>query len=565
MNGGRSALFDREAWHFLFSFYREKAWRLAPFLAAGAMQALLLLPPLYIVRMVFDVAIPRGDARLLVWLGAGLVASRILASCVSLVTRSISLDITRSATAALRCDLLSALTGASREFYVQNEPSRVLTRVVQESERIEGMSNTLLSLAPVLLAAAALMAGLLWLNWRLTLALVAVAPIIWLVFTWSGARVKRAVRIYQAAFEDFSKGVSFLVNHLDLIKSRAFEDEESRRQAVRVEKLRSSGRTMAMTFAQDGQVQSNLTGLAATVILVAGGFAIQQHSMSLGAFFAFFVAANMLTAYADRVTAALPELIAGTESLLTLLRLRHEQPRALYRGTIVRNCSGNISIRNAGFEHAAAPILRDVSIELRPRTTTAIVGSNGSGKTTLVNLILGLYRPQSGALFADGTPYDTLDLRVLRRGMGVVPQQPTYFTGTVLENIAYGWPDLGRDAAMAAAKRADADAMIRSLPQGYDTPIGEGGARLSGGEAQKIAIARALIARPKMLILDEPTNHLDPASMLRIMKALTEDRDRPAILIVSHDSGVVGFADEVFSIDAGRLSQTVHNVVGDVA
>ena len=146
----------------------------------------------------------------------------------------------------------------------------------------------------------------------------------------------------------------------------------------------------------------------------------------------------------------------------------------------------------------------------------------------------------------------------------IVMQNPTLFSGTVIENIAYGSRGVGRTEIIAAARRALATDFIESLPNGYDTEIGEGGVRLSGGECQRLAIARALVGSPRLLILDEPTNHLDQEAVNRLMASLVDDPERPAILTVSHDPEVVRFADTVFRLERGRLS-LVRSRVADAA
>jgi ABC-type bacteriocin/lantibiotic exporter with double-glycine peptidase domain len=200
-------------------------------------------------------------------------------------------------------------------------------------------------------------------------------------------------------------------------------------------------------------------------------------------------------------------------------------------------------------------VVRDVNLELRPGSSVAIVGPNGAGKSTVLYLILGFYRPLRGALRADGAAYDRLDLVELRRGIGVVMQHPTFFAGTVRENITYGYPEATDEEIAVAARLALADEFIQALPQGYDTPIGEGGLLLSGGEVQRIAIARALLRKPKLLILDEPTNHLESAAIHRLLDHLAALEPRPGVLIISHDREVLRYADVVHRLEDGTLSE----------
>jgi ATP-binding cassette subfamily B protein len=185
-----------------------------------------------------------------------------------------------------------------------------------------------------------------------------------------------------------------------------------------------------------------------------------------------------------------------------------------------------------------------------------VFGPNGAGKTTMVSLILGLYRPQSGRLLADGVPYDELDMRALRASVGVVLQDPIIFSGTIAENIAYGRPAATPDDIRGAAQRATADAFIGKLPDGYDTEVGYDGCLLSGGQRQRISIARALMARPALLMFDEPTSHLDDVSIRTLLENLRRFPGAPTVLTISHDPEAASSAEVIYNLRDGRIMRT---------
>jgi ABC-type bacteriocin/lantibiotic exporter with double-glycine peptidase domain len=188
-----------------------------------------------------------------------------------------------------------------------------------------------------------------------------------------------------------------------------------------------------------------------------------------------------------------------------------------------------------------------------------LVGPNGSGKSTIVNLIVGFYRPDAGHLCANGVRYDEIDLVELRRGMGVVPQQPELRNATIWENIVYGREGIRDEDVAWALELAQATEFVKELEQGVQTVIGEEGVFLSGGQRQRVAIARALVHRPPLLILDEPTNHLDRASVGAVIEAIRAIDTKPAILVVSHRTEVLSGVDETVELAAGRIrSATVH-------
>jgi ATP-binding cassette subfamily B protein len=167
--------------------------------------------------------------------------------------------------------------------------------------------------------------------------------------------------------------------------------------------------------------------------------------------------------------------------------------------------------------------------------------------------LCGFYRPQEGSVLADGTPYDQIDIRQLRRQLGVVPQDPLLFPGTVLENIAYGQPQASERGIREAAEWSTAHEAIEAMDRGYETPIGADGQMISGGQRQRIAIARALLGQPRLLILDEPTNHLDAAAIQELMDNLRHLPQRPGVLVVSHDPRIIEHCDRVYRMPANGV------------
>lgn len=386
----------------------------------------------------------------------------------------------------------------------------------------------------------------------------ACAGVLFPLLLWSahrgGQRVKHSVREFQQAMERFSKGARFTLRQMDLIRLQACEARERATQHGHIHDLMHSGRRMAMSYARHGLLQRNLSGLAGILILVVGGAAVAHGSMSLGDLMSFYVAAGLLNGQLDSITASIPELIAGQEVLLKLHGLLYDGAELAYRGTRRIRFDGGIRLRGVDFAHAGqAPVLCGVDFDIGPGERVAIVGANGSGKTTLIGLLVGFYRPQAGRVEAGGLAYDEIDLCDLRAQMGVVMQQQSFFAGSVRDNLGYGHDGAGPEDLQAAARLALADTFIDRLEHGYDTQIGEDGALLSGGERQKLAIARALLGDPRLLILDEPTNHLDVAAIERLMERLATAPGRPAILFISHDPDVVASAGRVYHLERGRL------------
>ena len=549
-----ASFFDKAAWRYFAGFYRGYYKRLAFSAAVSSAQSLIIIPTLLLVRYVFDEAIPQKNIHLLVLSGIGIFVFRLVNSGISLWIRSININVIRTIIFKLREDIINRIYGFSRAIYTSLDQKTTHARIVQDTERLSNMSDACVSqLIPAVFGSLALCVILLFLNWFLFLVVSAIFPVLFLANRYTGKLVKERVYIFQRAFEKFSKGVLFVLRYMDLTKIQTAEHGEIKRRTNILDELSTRTGIMAFIYAVHSSVQSNLTGLSGVIILVLGGYSVASQSITLGEFISFYVAMGYLNSRVDTITTSIANIIAGNESMVTLHNMIRTEDVQPYHGKKHVTFKGSISLESVSFRYNDNPVLEDANLVLHPHAKTAIIGPNGSGKSTIIQLILGFYRPIKGNLFADNIHYDDLDIVALRRDIGVVMQSPALFSGTILENISYGASAYDKDQVIHAARVAMADEFVSKLPQGYDTEIGEDGVRLSGGERQRLAIARALLRRPKLLILDEPTNHLDSAAVGELMDSLDNLEDRPSILMISHNASVVCHADEVYQLEKGVL------------
>ena len=550
-----AALVDREALGLLWRYLVPHRLALVVSVLGAILQSLLVLPVLWLVRHAFDVTIPAGNVRGLVAIGALIFLVRAAGSGLSLLLRHRMLRLVKGAVTDLRADLLAALLHQSREQRDGLDLSQAHTRVVQESERIDRVATAILSgLLPSLVSAVGIAAVLVLLDIRMVLLGMIVLPLVWLTGRRLHGRVESDVQRFQRSFEGFSRGVNFVLRQLDVVRLAAAAEEEMRRQRARLDDVRDQGVRMAMTYAVHAQVQRTLIGLAGISILVVGGVGVASGRLSLGAFLTFYVAAGLLNGHVDSVLGALPEIVAGNVSLRTLRSMLDDTTPEPYRGRTVVRGTGAVSLHDVGFSYGSRPVLDGVTFSVAPMDNVAIVGENGVGKSTIAKLIAGLHRPRHGLLRWSGVPYDDLHMPSLRRELGMVQQHATFFPGTIRENLLYGHDDVSHDALAHALALATADTVVARLPLGLDTPTGELGQLLSGGERQRLAIARALVGNPRLLVLDEPTTHLDLASVSEVMTRILSRAERPAVITITHDPAVEAFADTVYRLEHGRLS-----------
>jgi subfamily B ATP-binding cassette protein MsbA len=244
--------------------------------------------------------------------------------------------------------------------------------------------------------------------------------------------------------------------------------------------------------------------------------------------------------------------IAAGERVQEILEGESEEDR--FRGRLViEDIRGHIELRNVNFGYNGHHVLENLSLTVEAGQFAALVGPSGAGKSTVVSLILGFYDIQSGSLSMDDRSYADLNMKELRRHMAFVPQDPMLFSGTIRDNIAYGMPDATFGEIEAAAANANALHFIRALPHGFETEVGERGLQLSGGERQRIAIARAFLKDPRILILDEATSSLDAETEHQLKKALARLVQGRTSIVIAHRLSTIMDADVIHVFDQGRI------------
>jgi subfamily B ATP-binding cassette protein MsbA len=247
------------------------------------------------------------------------------------------------------------------------------------------------------------------------------------------------------------------------------------------------------------------------------------------------------------------EAFAGLERIREIRNEVAEDAEEISRKPL-RRIEGTIEFDDVHFEYqAGTPVLKGVSFVASPGTSTALVGSSGSGKSTLISLVAAFHRPTSGSILVDGQDLGGLRLSDYRSHLGVVFQDNFLFDGTVLENIAYARPHAGEEDVLRAARIARCDEFVARLPQGYDTIVGERGVKLSGGERPRVAIARAILADPRILILDEATSSLDSESEALIQEGLAELMKGRTTFVIAHRLSTIRRADAILVLEAGQI------------
>ena len=309
-----------------------------------------------------------------------------------------------------------------------------------------------------------------------------------------------------------------------------------------------------------GALASAATGLLEKLMQVSvigyGAALVLEAQLSVGALVAFLMLAGRVTGPLVQIVGLINEYQEAALSVRMLAGVMNQKPeRGVHARPARHPIGGRLLLDQVSFTYpgAATPALDRISLEVTPGQVIGVVGRSGSGKTTLTRLIQGIENPQAGLIQVDGVDIRQIDLEHLRRSLGVVLQENLLFRGTIRDNIATARPEAGLEEVLIAAKLAGAEDFIRRLPQGFDTRVEEGGANLSGGQRQRIAIARALMASPRILVFDEATSALDPESEAVVNRNLAAIARGRTVIMVSHRLSALVRADAIVVLDQGRV------------
>jgi ATP-binding cassette subfamily B protein len=449
----------------------------------------------------------------------------------------------------------------SPTFFETTQSGEVLSRLTSDATLIQTVVGSSLSMGlRNLVMGIGAMVMLVWTNPWLMFQVMGVLAMVVFPSVYLGRRVRRLSRASQDRVADSSAMASEVLNAISVVQSYTAESRESERfitstaQALATSLRRVRARSVLVGFIIMASSAALLWGLYMGALSVRAG---TTTAGELGQTVVYVILLASAFAVLGEVYGDVLRAAGATERLMELLHTRSDVRSPEHPQTAPWPVNGaGLVLRNLDFNYPSRPTqqaLNGLSGEVRAGQTVAIVGPSGAGKTTLFSLLMRFYAPQKGDVLLDGVSIEQMDLNDLRQRIGVVPQEPVVFSGSVMENIRYGKPDATEKEVHAAAEAAFAHEFIAELPQGYDTYLGDRGVRLSGGQRQRIAIARAILKNPPMLLLDEATSALDANSERMVQAALEKAMQGRTTLVIAHRLATGQRADCIWVLDHGRL------------
>jgi len=540
---------------------RKIIWNARWRLLAGSMLLLvsrlsgMVLPAS--MKYIGDEVFTNRNYSLLKWIALAIGISTLIQGITGFVLSQILGVAAQRAITDMRKRVQSHIERLSISYFDSTQSGQLISRIMNDAEGIRNLVGTGLGQILGSLVTATISIGVLfYINWRLTSATLVVL----LVF---GAALMYAFKVLRPTFRERGQITAEVTGRLGeslggirIVKAYTAEKREELSFARGAHRLfRNVAKTVTGVSAISS-FSSVIIGAIAVVMIVIGGSAVQSNAMTLGDFLMYISFTFLLAMPVIELTSIgtqLTEALAGLDRIREIMAMPTETDEDAHREPMP-TIKGTIDFENVEFEYEKdVPVLKGVSFHAEAGATTALVGSSGSGKSTILSLVLNFIQPTSGRILIDDKDLQAVRLRDYRRHLGVVLQDNFLFDGTILDNIRFSNPEATFDQIKEMCRVANADEFIEKFPNGYDTVVGERGVKLSGGQRQRIAIARALLADPRILILDEATSSLDSESEALIQEGLNNLRKGRTTFVIAHRLSTIRSADQILVVEAGEI------------
>ncbi|MGH2968026.1 MAG: ABC transporter ATP-binding protein [Solirubrobacteraceae bacterium] len=540
----------------IVALFRPHRGRLAAVLALIVVSAGLGMASPFLLREVLDVAIPQKDRGLLAWLVGGMIAISVATGVLGVGQTWLSNLVGQRVMHDLRTQVYRHLQRLSLAFFTKTRTGEIQSRIANDIGGVQTVvTTTATSIVSNVTTVIASVAAMFLLDWRLALFSLGLLPFFVLLARRVGDQRRKITTVKQGAMADISSLVqeSLSVSGILLGKTMGrgaeladrFEGESARLADLEV-RSRMAGRWMMAS------IQTSFAVMPALVYLFAG---LSPNAVSIGTVVAF-------TTLQTRLFWPMQGLLNVGVDIQTSMALFDrvyeylDLPVDIHPGTLeLHDVEGALRFEDVWFSYAGEPTLRAIDLTVPAGTRTALVGETGSGKTTLGYLAARLYDPDRGAVLLDGARLQDLTLDSLASAVGVVSQETYLFHASVRENLRFARPGATDGEIEQAARAAQVHDTIAALPDGYDTVVGERGFRFSGGEKQRIAIARTILRNPPVLVLDEATSALDVQTERAVGEALERLAEGRTTIVIAHRLSTVRDADQIVVLDGGEIAE----------
>src|SRR5215217_6965672 len=548
-------------WSSAWSDARELVWahRRRLMLGAGLMivnQAMGLVLPAS-TKYLIDVVIAKGRTDLLWKIALATGSATVVQALTSFSLSQVLGVAAQRAITEMRKKVQAQISRLPISYFDSTQTGKLISRIMNDAEGIRNLVGTgLVQLVGSIITAIVALAILFWLNWRLTSITILVLGAFGGALVYAFTRLRPLFRERGEITAALTGRLAESLGGIRIVKAYTAEKREELTFARGAHKLfRNIAKSMTGVSATSA-MSSLVVGAVGVVIIMVGGHSVALGQMTIGDLFMYVLFTGMMAMPLIQFAAIgtqITEAFAGLDRIREVMNMATEDEQDAARAPL-RDVHGEIEFDNVSFEYnPGVPVLKNISFRAPAGSTTALVGSSGSGKSTLISLVMNFNQPLSGSIKVDGKELQTLRLRDFRSYLGVVMQDNFLFDGTIAENISFSNPHATFEQIQNVSRIAHCEEFIEKFEQKYDTIVGERGVKLSGGQRQRIAIARAILADPKLLILDEATSSLDSESEALIQDGLRSLRRGRTTFVIAHRLSTIRSADQILVLEGGEI------------
>ncbi|MEZ5424994.1 MAG: ABC transporter ATP-binding protein [Pyrinomonadaceae bacterium] len=508
-------------------------------------------------KFLIDEVIGKERYELLKWIALAIGSATLIQAVTSFALSQILGIAAQRAITEMRKKVQARIEKLPVAYFDSTQSGQLISRIMNDAEGIRNLVGTgLVQLAGSLVTATVSICVLFWLNWRLTTGTIVVLALFGGVLAYAFKKLRPIFRERNVINAEVTGRLTESLGGIRIVKSYTAEKREELIFARGAHKFfRNVARSMTGVSAVSA-FSSLVIGAISVVMILIGGNSVISGSMTIGDLFMYIFFTGLMAfpiIQLSSIGTQITEAFAGLDRIREVLEMTTEDEQDSQKQPLKR-AEGRITFDDVHFEYEEnTPVLRGISFDSAAGTTTALVGSSGSGKSTILSLVLNFIQPQKGRVLVDGKDLQSIKLRDYRRQLGVVLQENFLFDGTILDNVRFSNPGATFEEIKEVCRIAYCDEFIEKFENGYDTIVGERGVKLSGGQKQRIAIARALLADPRILILDEATSSLDSESEQKIQESLSNLRQGRTTFVIAHRLSTIRSADMILVVEAGEI------------
>lgn len=514
-----------------------------------------IIYPIITRRMLNDL-IPNREYRLIVIFGIGLLTVYLVRMGLNYFVQYYGHVMGVKMQAQMRSDMFRRLEELPYSFYDSHETGKIMSRMTNDLMDISelahhGPENLLISGITIITS----FCYLISINVPLTLIVFACVPLLVIISLSLRVKMRDAFKKSRESVAEINAALESSISGIRVTKAFTNSEKETEKFEIGNGKFVSSRSAAYKAMGQFHSGTSFVTDIFNVVVLIAGGLFLYNNKISFGDYSTFIVSIGIFVTPVMTLINFMEQYQNGVTGFERFVEIMDAKPEKDSDGAKdAGKLSGDIALSHVSYSYdGAKEVLRDVSLKINKGETFALVGPSGGGKTTICHLIPHFYDVTDGQILLDGKEIHSLTMESVRRNIGIVQQDIYLFNASVRENILYGRLDATDEEVMEAAKRANIHDYILSLPEGYETKIGERGVKLSGGQKQRLSIARVFLKDPSILILDEATSALDNATEILIQKSLDELCKGRTTIVVAHRLSTVRNADRIAVVDEGHI------------